>query len=86
VSPQPSRDAVSAQVARLLKKERIKQGLSMSVLAERAGLSQPMVSYVEREMRKPTLDTLLRLSDAMGIDLVDVLRQAKLTAVNRMAK
>lgn len=58
----------------------------MSVLAERAGLSQPMVSYVEREMRKPTLDTLLRIADAMEIDLVDILRQAVATAANRRAK
>jgi transcriptional regulator with XRE-family HTH domain len=48
----------------------------MTALAARAGLSQQMVSYVEREMRNPTLDTLLRLSNALGIDLSDVLNAA----------
>lgn len=38
----------------------------MTEVAERAGLSQQMVSYVERGMRNPTLDTLLRMANAVG--------------------
>lgn len=49
----------------------------MSAVAEKAGLSQQMVSYVERNMRGPTLETLLRLSAALEIDLADLLRQAQ---------
>jgi len=48
----------------------------MNVIAERAGLSQQMVSYVEREMRNPTLETLLRISAALEIDFATVMRQA----------
>jgi transcriptional regulator with XRE-family HTH domain len=48
----------------------------MSDVAQKAGLSQQMVSYVERSMRNPTLDTLLRLSDAMGLNLPSVLQKA----------
>ena len=48
----------------------------MNLVAERAGLSQQMVSYVEREMRNPTLETLLRICAAMDVDLVEVLRRA----------
>jgi len=48
----------------------------MNLVAERAGLSQQMVSYVERQMRNPTLETLLRIAAAMEIDFVEVLRQA----------
>ena len=48
----------------------------MNVVAERAGLSQQMVSYVEREMRNPTLETLLRIAAALEIDFVEVMRQA----------
>ena len=48
----------------------------MNTVAERAGLSQQMVSYVEREMRNPTLETLLRIATAIDVDLVDVLRRA----------
>lgn len=48
----------------------------MTALAERAGLSQQMVSYVERGLRIPSLDTLLRLTDAMDLDLAEIVRQA----------
>jgi len=36
-----------------------------------------MVSYVERELRNPTLDALLRITEALGVDLTDVLRKAE---------
>lgn len=71
-----SQQAVCARVARILKQEREGRGLSMNVVAQRAGLSQQMVSYVERGMRNPTLETLLRIAAAVETDLVDVLRRA----------
>lgn len=37
-------EAVCSQVARILKQERESQGLSMTSLGERAGISQQMVS------------------------------------------
>jgi transcriptional regulator with XRE-family HTH domain len=66
-----------ARVAAILRSERENRRLSMNQVAERAGISQQMVSYVERGMRNPTLDTLLRMSSAIGIDLVDVIRRAQ---------
>lgn len=48
----------------------------MNAVAERAGLSQQMVSYVEREMRNPTLETLLRIATALEINLAEILSQA----------
>lgn len=75
----PSETKVQAnckRVAALLQKERERQNLSMTVLAERSGLSQPSVSYIERGMRIPNLDTLLRLADALGIELSEIIAQA----------
>ena len=48
----------------------------MTRLAQDAGLSQQMVSYVERGMRNPTLDTLLRMAEVLKIDLWKILRTA----------
>ena len=48
----------------------------MNQVAERAGLSQQMVSYVERQMRNPTLETLLRIAAALEINLAQVLGKA----------
>lgn len=75
-SDKKSQQAVCSRVAKILRQEREKRGLSMNVIAERAGLSQQMVSYVEREMRNPTLETLLRISAALEIDFATVMRQA----------
>ena len=68
---------VGSSVARLLREKREALGLSMNVVAQRAGLSHTMVSRVERELRKPTLDTLLRISQAMEIDLWPLIKQAE---------
>jgi transcriptional regulator with XRE-family HTH domain len=49
----------------------------MTTVAEKAGLSQQMVSYVEREMRIPSLETLLRMSAAMKVDPADIISRAQ---------
>lgn len=54
----------------------------MSAVAERAGLSQQMVSYVERGIHKPTLDTVYRISVALEADLGSIVK----TAVKRAEK
>ena len=41
----------------------------MTRVAEGAALSRQMVSYVERGMRIPTLDTLGRIAGVLEIDL-----------------
>jgi transcriptional regulator with XRE-family HTH domain len=48
----------------------------MTTLATLAGLSQQSVSYVERELRVPNLDTMLRIADALEIDLWWIMREA----------
>ena len=71
------RQSVCSHVARILREKREEQGLSMRELAHQAGLSQAMISFVERELRNPTLDTLLRMANVLKVDLSDVLRQAQ---------
>ena len=68
-------DAACAKIARRLRVLRQEKGLSMNAVAERAGLSQQMVSYVERGMRKPNVDTLIRLFHALEISPVDFFRE-----------
>ena len=71
------------KVAFLLQKERERQNLSMTVLAERAGLSQQSISYIERGMRIPNLDTLFRIADALGVELSAIIAQAATPAKRR---
>lgn len=83
VSTENVRQAVCSQVAKILREEREKRGISMTALAARAGLSQQMISYVEREMRNPTLDTLLRITGVLGVEIADVLNRAAKRASKR---
>ena len=76
VASDKSQQVICSRVARILREEREKRRLSMNTVAERAGLSQQMVSYVEREMRNPTLETLLRIAAAIEVNLAEVLGQA----------
>lgn len=72
-------EIISSRVSQILRDERRKRGLSMTETAERAGLSQQMVSYVERGLRNPTLETMLRIADALEIDLASVIQRASRT-------
>lgn len=60
-------------IAKRLTELREKQGLSMRKLAERSGVSQPFISSIESGKKQPTLDSLLKLSDGLGITLIDLL-------------
>ncbi len=48
----------------------------MRQLADKSGLSQPMVSYVERGKCNPTLGTLLRIANALDVDLWRLIKRA----------
>ena len=71
------REATVASVVRLLREEREQRGLSMNVVAQRAGLSHSIVSLIERDLRNPTLETLLRMTEAIGIDLGEIITRAQ---------
>jgi transcriptional regulator with XRE-family HTH domain len=60
-----------------LRDERESQNLSLNSLAAKAGISRQMVSYIEQEERNPSLDTLLRITDALQINLDDVIKRAR---------
>ena len=64
-------------MAVILKRKRLSKEMSLTLVAERAGLSRQMVSYVERGLRVPGLDTLLRICRVLGLDAAEVLRQAQ---------
>lgn len=70
---------VSREVAHLLRRERLRRGMSMTKVAEQSGLSRQMISYIEQGMRNPTLDTLLRITIALNVDLPKLIKRASST-------
>jgi transcriptional regulator with XRE-family HTH domain len=76
VSKSKKPEIISTEVIRLLRQERQAQNLSVYRVAKDSGLSQQMIHYVERGMRNPTLDTLLRIAGALGVDFAVVIKRA----------
>ncbi len=64
-------------MAHLLREKRMAKGLSMYVVAKRARMSHSMISRVEHELCRPSLDTLVRIAEAIEIDLWPLLKKAE---------
>ena len=75
-----NRRAICSALARILREERVERKMSLSAVAEKAGISYQMVGFVEKLERNPTLDTVLRICNALEIDIVDVLHRATKSA------
>lgn len=54
--------------------------MSKSALAQTSGLSRRMIGFVENGERNPTLDTLLRLTESLEIDLEKLIADARKAA------
>ncbi len=76
-------EEISSAVARLLKEKREKRGLSLNVLAQRAGLARQTVSYIEQEVQSPTLDTLLRITSVLEVDLDKLIAKARKESLSK---
>ena len=70
-------EAISLQIARLLKEERVKQGISLNLLAQKAGLNRQTVAFIEQGLRNPTLNTLFRLTSAMDVEPEKIIARAR---------
>lgn len=58
------------QVFRILKRERLAQGLSLADMQNRTGMSRSAISRLENdEEANPTIETLSRCAEALGKEL-----------------
>lgn len=70
------REAICAEVVRLMGDERKRLKLSKNKVAYLTGLNQSTVSRLENYHDNPTLDSLLRVADVLQINLGKVLETA----------
>jgi transcriptional regulator with XRE-family HTH domain len=61
----------------VLRKERKKRKLTLRVVSEQAGISQGFLSQVENDVSSPSVDTLVNICSAIGVDAGHVIKQAK---------
>ena len=64
-------------IGKHLKKLRVEKGLSIRDISKSVDLSPAAWSNIERDINSPTLATLSKICDALGVHLVDLLQQCK---------
>jgi transcriptional regulator with XRE-family HTH domain len=69
--------ALCVKALALLQKERERRKLSKYFVAQESGLSPQMIAYVEKGERNPTLETVLRMAEAMNVNFEETLKSAR---------
>jgi transcriptional regulator with XRE-family HTH domain len=60
-------DDISLRVGRAVKQQREALGFSLRMLAARSGVSASMISDIERGAKSPTVTTVVRLAQVLGV-------------------
>jgi transcriptional regulator with XRE-family HTH domain len=60
-------DEISLRTGRAVKQQREAAGFSLRALASRSGISSSMISDIERGTKSPTVTTVVRLAEALGV-------------------
>ncbi|SDO65850.1 helix-turn-helix domain-containing protein [Desulforhopalus singaporensis] len=63
-------------IGTLLRKYRKKQRLTLKVVAEQASISEGFLSQVENDVNSPSVETLIRICNALGIDAGELINEA----------
>lgn len=61
-------------VGKVIQEYREKKGLSQEVVSGLADIGRTHLSAIERGVRKPTLETFFRLSDALDVKPSDLIK------------
>ena len=62
-------------VGTLLRKYRKDQKLTLKVVAEQASISEGFLSQVENDVNSPSVETLVRICNALGVDAGELISQ-----------
>lgn len=72
--------ATAPEVGHVLQSLRQSRNFSLDELARSSGVSKSVLSQIERDRTNPTLGTLWRLAQALGVEIEDLLRRRTSTA------
>lgn len=73
--PCPETDALSEKLGKTIQRLRTADKLSLGDLSSMSGVAKSMISQIERNETNPTLATVSRLSQALGVDFESVFAQ-----------
>jgi transcriptional regulator with XRE-family HTH domain len=75
--PVPPPDWVLARrrvIGERIREARRRAHLTQEAVANRIGIDRPSIVEIEQGQRNMTIDTLLRIADAIGVPLADLVR------------
>jgi transcriptional regulator with XRE-family HTH domain len=64
-------------IGSIIRQKRKERQFILKTVAEKAGISEGFLSQVENDVNSPSVDTLIKICNAIGIEAGDVLNQAK---------
>ncbi len=73
--PSRTRSIDAERFGALLRSAREERGWTRRKLAQRAGLTEQYLGIVEQGGNVPTLSTILELTEVLGVDVGDIMRQ-----------
>ncbi len=68
-------EQVFIKVIRQLKEIRLAKGISHQTLAKEIGVTRPAISFIESGKRKPSLLLCLKIAEALGVSLGDLIKK-----------
>ena len=68
---------VVKQFAKVLQELRHERGLSQEELAEKCGLHDRYISFLERGLRQPTITTIFKLAKALNITPTELINRVE---------
>jgi transcriptional regulator with XRE-family HTH domain len=75
--PRTALEPVCENLANVIRQQRKLRGLSLNGLAEMTSLSRQMISFIETNRRIPTIDSVARISRALGVPFSKLMWEAE---------
>ena len=79
-------DAIKQKVGLRIKHIRKTRAVSQEKLSEKAGMSSKYLSSIERGKENPTLDTFIKLAQALNVEIFELLNYAGEKSVQESKK
>lgn len=77
----PDQEEVAAAIARNLRRLRARRGLTLDALAARCSVSRGMLIQIEQARTNPSVGTLVRVADGLGVSVAQLVEIADAPAV-----
>ena len=74
--PDDDRDDVASALGAFIREQRNAAHLSLRALADKAGVSNPYLSQIERGLHEPSVRVLTSIASALNVSAETLLRQA----------